>query len=574
MKKYLFLLLCIGSVISLYAQNVGIGTLLPLAKMHIQGSADISQLLIDANVTQTNANPLVRFRKSTGEDLMWLHSDDTSNVFLGLKAGRVNIIGPQGVNNTFIGSRVGYSNTNGRDNTALGTNALLSNTKGSQNTAIGTSALFSQSFSPGGAFYLTNNVAIGFESLYTNQPISGTSGVNNTAVGMSSMRSNTIGASNTATGAFALYLNTTGNSNTAIGYTALNSNTTGGENTAVGKGALFTQYYFNGGNVWVGANVAIGFEALFLSQPSTASDGRYNTAIGHTSLRNNSTGHHNTCVGYQSMILNTTGYNNTVMGVAALSNNSSGHYNAVFGNVALISNTTGSDNTAVGGSTLSSNTTGGSNTAIGGDALGFLVGGTANIALGRASGTALGSPNVNNTISIGNDGYLNAASNQAFIGNLSTAWIGGQTTWFTYASDARVKNNVKEDVQGLSFIERLRPVTYNLNITAMLQITGNKETEDYPEKYDVEKIKQSGFLAQEVEKAAIASGYNFSGITIPKNENELYTMSYAQFVVPLVKAVQELSSKNNAQDIIIENMKAENAILVARIEKIEKLLGE
>ena len=125
------------------------------------------------------------------------------------------------------------------------------------------------------------------------------------------------------------------------------------------------------------------------------------------------------------------------------------------------------------------------------------------------------------------------------MGNLSTVWTGGNTTWFTYASDARVKDNVQEDVQGLAFILKLRPVTYNLNIRTMAKITGNKEGESFPEKYDIEKIKQTGFIAQEIEKAANESGYNFSGVTIPKKETDLYTVSYAQFVVPLVKAVQE-----------------------------------
>jgi hypothetical protein len=32
----------------------------------------------------------------------------------------------------------------------------------------------------------------------------------------------------------------------------------------------------------------------------------------------------------------------------------------------------------------------------------------------------------------------------------------------------------------------------------MREITGNADTEDYPEKYDIEEIRQSGFIAQEV----------------------------------------------------------------------------
>ncbi len=63
-----------------------------------------------------------------------------------------------------------------------------------------------------------------------------------------------------------------------------------------------------------------------------------------------------------------------------------------------------------------------------------------------------------------------------------------------------------------------------------------------------ESIRHSGFVAQEVEKAAKEAGYDFNGIIVPENDRQTYSLSYAQFVVPLVKAVQE-------QQIIIENLK-------------------
>ena len=49
----------------------------------------------------------------------------------------------------------------------------------------------------------------------------------------------------------------------------------------------------------------------------------------------------------------------------------------------------------------------------------------------------------------------------------------------------------------------------------------------------------SGFIAQEVEQAARESGYDFSGVQKTADQNGVYSISYAQFVVPLVKAVQE-----------------------------------
>ena len=57
---------------------------------------------------------------------------------------------------------------------------------------------------------------------------------------------------------------------------------------------------------------------------------------------------------------------------------------------------------------------------------------------------------------------------------------------------------------------------------------------------DRAQIVETGFLAQEVEQAAQETGYNFNGVHAPADpERDHYRMSYATFVVPLVKAVQE-----------------------------------
>ncbi|MEI6750583.1 MAG: hypothetical protein WCM93_15610, partial [Bacteroidota bacterium] len=78
------------------------------------------------------------------------------------------------------------------------------------------------------------------------------------------------------------------------------------------------------------------------------------------------------------------------------------------------------------------------------------------------------------------------------------------------------------------------------------------------------------------EQAAKTSGYDFSGYTSPRNDKELYTLSYEQFVVPLVKAVQELNAVNVAQKVTnetlkstIDELKTQNEKLIQRIEKLE-----
>jgi hypothetical protein len=58
-----------------------------------------------------------------------------------------------------------------------------------------------------------------------------------------------------------------------------------------------------------------------------------------------------------------------------------------------------------------------------------------------------------------------------------------------------------------------------------------------------EKQIQTGFVAQDVEKIAKSIGYDFSGVDV--DEIGIYGLRYAEFVVPLVKAVQELSEQND-----------------------------
>ena len=78
----------------------------------------------------------------------------------------------------------------------------------------------------------------------------------------------------------------------------------------------------------------------------------------------------------------------------------------------------------------------------------------------------------------------------------------------------------------------------------------------------MEKIKFSGFLAQEVEQAAKETGYDFSGLHKPNNSKDLYALSYESFVVPLVKAVQE-------QQVIIINQQEQIDLLKKRLSVLE-----
>ncbi len=250
--------------------------------------------------------------------------------------------------------------------------------------------------------------------------------------------------------------------------------------------------------------------------------GLLNIALGLNSLRNNISGHLNTAIGLDALLLNTIGFENTALGVGALSKNTTGSTHTAIGNLALSENTTGSSNTAIGNIALSGNTTGSFNTA-----------------LGRNANVSTG--NLSNATAIGFGAVVNA-SNKIRLGNSFVTAIEGQVP-FTTPSDGRFKTNIKENVNGLDFIMQLRPVTYNFKTSAFdnfLNKNNNTKTGRIQINHtESENILHTGFIAQEVEKAANKAGFKFDGLVSPQNENETYSLSYSQFVVPLVKAVQE-----------------------------------
>ena len=262
-----------------------------------------------------------------------------------------------------------------------------------------------------------------------------------------------------------------------------------------------------------------------------------------------STGHRSTATGSYSMYSNRRGSFNTAAGEYSMYSNTLGDSNTANGSNALFANTTGSGNTASGASSLRSNSTGLYNTAIGYHALRANVSGSNNTAIGANSAI---SGNFSNATSIGAGAVANT-SNKVRIGNSAVTAIEGQVP-FTVPSDGRFKYSVKEDVKGLEFILRLRPVTYQFDVKRF--DTQYSKADDHKEgsaaNYvlqaayynEAASLRRSGFIAQEVEKAAVASGYNFSGVIQPKTTQDHYSLSYESFVVPMVKAIQELNEKN------------------------------
>ncbi|MCD4791434.1 MAG: tail fiber domain-containing protein [Bacteroidales bacterium] len=341
-----------------------------------------------------------------------------------------------------------------------------------------------------------------------------------------------------------------------------------GYSVFIGEGAGISDDLFYHRNVFIGYkagnsntaghfNTAIGFQAFCLN-----TTGYYNTAIGSEALYHNITGIKNTANGYHALYSNTTGESNTANGFHALYFNTIGHHNTANGRHSLCANDTGSYNTASGYYSLR-RTLGDDNTGYGYQSLEFNETGNYNTAVGSNAGPLSGCANLSNT---GAFGYQAAptASNTIHIGNTSINWIGGQVNWSTY-SDERFKKNIEENVAGLDFIMKLRPVTYKWDIKKLDNYIGTPE-----EIYESDEMKSAraaqeseiytGFLAQEVEQAALETGYDFSGVQSPANEQTPYSIRYAEFVVPLVKAIQE-------QQAMIDELKVMNESLQKQIDE-------
>ncbi len=347
----------------------------------------------------------------------------------------------------------------------------------------------------------------------------------------------------------------------------------GQRNTGIGANALYYGGY---------SNTAVGWQSL-----TTDSTGYYNTGVGALSLLYNESGNENTATGNGAMYKLINGNDNTAAGAFALQANFSGNYNVAMGAYALYNCYNSKSNTAVGYQSLYLSTTGFNNTALGYGSLYKCTGGFQNTSVGYNAGLNVTGGDDNTFIgtnsNCGSTGDLNNAtalgyaatvtsSNHIRIGNTSVTSIGGQVGWTNF-SDERIKTNIKRDVPGLAFINLLNPATYNFDLNKEEQILKIKDVAEQKGKYDIQKIKFTGFLAQEVEAAAKKINYDFSGVDAPANDKDVYGLRYADFVVPLVKAVQELSAKNDSLQNQNLTQQKINADLEQRIAKLEAMMN-
>jgi len=169
--------------------------------------------------------------------------------------------------------------------------------------------------------------------------------------------------------------------------------------------------------------------------------------------------------------------------------------------------------------------------------------GGSNICIGR--GSDVSGSNNSNSIALGIN--IGAASNQFRFGK-SGAHVSNSfdsNANFSQASDERKKKNIRDQKLGLDFINELRTVSYNWKPSNEFP----KEWDSYSETNEQNlDVTMHGMIAQEVkaaiDKHADETDKKFNGWS--EDTDGMQNLSREMFVIPLIKAVQELAAKVKA----------------------------
>jgi hypothetical protein len=471
-----------------------------------------------------------------------------SNIFIGAGAGQTSVLpskcviisqqGLEGANPGIMTAAadgtvaIGYASchalTSGEGNVAVGFEALKSNVDGDKNTAVGYQALKVMEPNDGDSL----NTALGYKA-----GVALTTGENNVIIGGAAGCGATTMANAVLIGkgagcgdpGSANAIDSDTQSVIAIGRSALGALTTGPRNIAIGDAAMIAL-------VSGGYNIAIGDSAL--SNLAATSDYGENVAIGYVAgsrvngAGSSTDGVKNTLVGHRAGEALELGQNNTFIGWSAGQSDRDSAGNRLDGD----------GSTCVGASAGKAMiTTAHSNTFVG-----YAAGDVATTAV---ENTCLGfncdiyDATATNQIVIGNNLTGTDLDNSVYIGNDSSHIqndFNADATW-SHSSDMRQKTDIQDDTLGLDFISNLRTVTYS-----------HKSPSEFPKEwtaYDPEDTTPMGegktihgFIAQEVKEALDTAGCEtFGGWSVDPDGRQ--RVSFEAFVMPLIRAVQELSTK-------------------------------
>jgi hypothetical protein len=304
-----------------------------------------------------------------------------------------------------------------------------------------------------------------------------------------------------------------------------------GEDVGIGYNALkgVGGYY----NVAIGTSALEG-RAAYSPDDSNYDQVRQNVSLGYESMQYTGTSSmsnlvtDNVAVGFRALRgVNTYGVSgaseNVGVGALALEDLRSGEDNSCIGSKSGRNITTGSNNVTIGSSAGDTITTGDSNVLIGMSVDSSANSSSNQIAIGHNI------TGVDDKVCFGKSGNVLSAS---YTGEVASV------TW-SATSDINIKKNIEPESIGLSLINKLNPVQFNFK-----SVDDLSDEEDMYFDYVSSKSSKRchGFIAQEVEEAAQSVGIDsLDGLYV--DAKGVYQFGATAFIQPMVKAIQELSSK-------------------------------
>ena len=405
----------------------------------------------------------------------------------------------------------------GEGNSSNATNIFVgdttpSSTSSNFNIGIGQQAL---DLSTGN---ITNNVAIGYQALL------GNNGAYNVAIGDNALSGT--GSYNIGLGRQAGHQIAGAEYNVFLGYQPAFNMTDVGHSVAIGYQALYSisdgSMFSGTGNTY--GHIAIGYNSQKYFQ-GIDQNGAPNIAMGIFSLENNVQSGANTAIGNfalrnlgKGMTSNSYGggYGNTAIGHNAIGGGYSGNFSST-------DTFRGDYNTAIGWGSLYllRSHTSDKNTAVGVQAGDIITTGSNNTCIGASADAS--SATVSNEITLGDN-------------NVSTLRCNVQT--ISSLSDARDKTDIVDIPTGLDFLNDLRPVKFKWQTR-----DGNGKDGSI----------SAGFLAQDLQKIQKDSSAEFLNLVMDNNPDRLEARE-GQLIPVLVKAIQELSTKNDALEARIKTL--------------------
>ena len=489
-----------------------------------------------------------------------------------------------GSSNTAVGKDALFQSTTGAYNTAIGDQALYSSTTGSYKTAVGYAAGSSDTTDSGstyvgaqtqGTSYSSNGVAIGYQAkIGGNNEVSigyqaGAAQLTNdynVYVGSYAGNYNTsskdfqiyIGymAGNDAYGDYGtsigVYSMSDGNhyQSTAVGYDALGRSSTSSPYYNVGLGYSAGNLIYSGdGNIYLGhiANCIDTSDSYAIGIGYNAKSTDYSVSIGYQAMGSAVAGSdYNTCVGSQAGYDLDGGDHNSFVGNQSGYNGGTGSFNNGLGRKSLYSLTSGANNNAVGASALEAVTEGIGNCAIGGTAGQLLTTGDYNTLVGHNAGYYQDTGNTyavttgTNLTCIGFQAVPSSgtATNEITLGDNDITSLRCNVQTISSLSDERDKTAIEDLPYGLDFIKDMRPV----------QFTWNRRDGSLGATPDM------GFIAQDLYDVELDHSSTSRTRLVKWDNPEKLEADYLRSYPILVKAVQELSAKNDALEARIAEL--------------------